>query len=137
MIGGLVERSAGQRGAPARVEHGARESKVIHLRRTPERALSARTARTREVIAVFGSLDALQEAVKALESNGFDRSQIRRLAAREEGVAALRDDVALHLHEQISRGGILLWVSLPRPEREATAREILARHARDVRAYMS
>jgi hypothetical protein len=48
-----------------------------------------------------------------------------------------RDDVAAYLQAEISRGRILVWVSLPRPEREATAREILARHTGDVRAYMS
>jgi hypothetical protein len=216
MAESFVERRAGGRGAPGRIGRAARDDpKVIHLRRGPGRSPTARAATTREVIAVFDSLGAVQEALKVLESNGFDRSQIRVLATRDvverdladwsgglsdahvfpaalHGVAVpnvlsmtarparptrrtshasttfpdgslagivvmalansqeaqahlpgpaisrlLRDDVALYLQEQVSRGRMLVWVSLRRPEREATAREILARHAKDVRAYMS
>jgi hypothetical protein len=36
------------------------------------------------------------------------------------------------LHEQIQRGGILLWVMLRSPEQEGKAREILMRHGADI-----
>lgn len=40
------------------------------------------------------------------------------------------------LHEQVERGGILLWVMLRHPDREAAAREILLRHgAEDVHVH--
>ena len=202
MAESFVQRRATGHRAPGRIAHATVDDpKVIPMRREPGRVIIARAGRTREVIAAFDSPDALQEAVKTLESNGFDRSQIRLLASRdvlEHDLAAcfplspgqagdrrfhgsldrmavpnvlgmmtpatgtlagvvvttpatsheahlpgaalgrlLRDDVAVHLQGQIGRRRILLWMSLPRPEREATAREILARHARDVRAYMS
>jgi hypothetical protein len=216
MAESFVERRAARHRAPGWIEHAAMDDpRVIPRRPESGRAISARTGRAREVIAVFDSPDALQEAVKVLESNGFDRSQIRLLASRDvlehdladrfarsggraderpfqapldrmavpnvlgmmvtpaalslrpahgtlpdgalAGIAVatlatsheahltpgaalgrlLRDDAAVHLEEQIGRRRVLLWVSLPRPEREATAREILARHAEDVRAYMS
>ncbi len=36
------------------------------------------------------------------------------------------------LHEQIKRGGILLWVMLRSPEQEAKAREVLVRHGAEI-----
>jgi hypothetical protein len=184
----MPESSVLRRPAPMRTELAPEEPKVVHLR--PDHRPTYHLA-TREVIAVFDSTDELQEAVGALERNGFDRGAIRLLARREvlerhladcaalregqhrmlvrnvsgllvspaaAGLAGLavttlgtgretpraaglgrllRDDMALLLQEQTAGGAIVLWVSLARREREATAREVLARHARDVRGYMS
>ena len=65
MAESFVERRAAGRGAPGRIR---RDSKVIHLRRGPGRSLTARAAMTREVIAVFDSLGAVQEALKVLRA---------------------------------------------------------------------
>ena len=172
----------------------------------------------REVLALFDSRMAVENAIEDLQSNGFDRTQLSLLASRDTveeelghplgdvheveddpdaprseplerpdvgnvmgvavgpptafaalaaaGVAALsggafagialaalaagggvgalgaylaksyNDQVAAEFQEQIERGGILLWVSLRKPEQEATARAILARHSgHEVRAH--
>lgn len=167
----------------------------------------------REAVAVFGSREALENAIEDLLSNGFDRAQLSLLASRESveetlghavgdvhaladdpeaprseplerpdvgnvmgvavgppaafaalaaagataltggafagvavaalaaggGVGALgallaksyNDEVVDDFQEQLAHGGILLWASLRDAEQEQTAREILARHAKE------
>lgn len=75
-------------------------------------------------------------AVTALSGGALAGIAVAALAGTGGGAALggvlaklFSDRVAAYFEEQLAKGGILLWVSLAHPEREATAREILSRHA--------
>src|SRR5258708_47994 len=159
----------------------------------------ARTEQADEVVGLFRSADAVEAAISALTSAGWDRSELSLLAQKSAfdanppmgdaeraaddpntqrapvvsgtdvpqrptlapslpaliaaligaaaaggGAAAAvealgqwaghsRDDF---LHEQVKRGGILLFVMLRRPDQEQIARDILVKHgAEEVRVH--
>jgi hypothetical protein len=121
------------------------------------------TEAIREAVGRFEPADALQDAIDALMSSGFDRAELSLLAAehvveeklghRYRKVAELEDDPkaarcsyvstesvgahhAHHLQEQLEHGGMLLWVRTWDAADEQRAVEILKKHSgRDVHIH--
>ncbi len=90
---------------------------------------------SREAVGVSETADAMQAAIDERRGSSFDRAEISLLAAGAGALvgAVLARMIAKHhadyLHDQLEKGGLLLWELAKTAEKKDRARDILAKHS--------